>query len=796
MISIKKEMLMIWVYLFISILTAKSNTFMDAGLAQGDGQFMIENKGQWPDEVLYLTQMKGLNIWITKQGVNYTFYRIRENAQVTKHEGEHWLNGKFDQNENDDSLFGHRVVAEYVGANTQPTHEGKWKKEEYFNYLIGNDPSKHSAFVGLYKEAIIKEVYHGIDIRYYFDGGYLRYDYIVHPGADPAQIKLKLSGQYDAYIQDKDLVYTTQFGEVQFSELHTYQQGKTIPCWFIKHGSEWQIALGNYDKTQTLIIDPLIYSTYLGGANSDFCYDICNDADGNAYITGQSFSIDYDITPGTFQIIKANYFDVVVTKLNPSGSALVYSTFIGGNYEDRGMNIEVDGSGNVYITGYALSTTFPVTQGAFQSNNGGNEDVFVAKLNQSGSSLIYSTFLGGSSVEIGYSLFVDGNGQAYVTGITHSTNFDVTPGAFQTTLGGGVGDHDAFVTKINSTGTGLLYSTYIGDNSLEYSFDIAVDNSGCAFITGNTSSTNFPVTTGAFQQMNGGYNDVFVTKLNPMGTGLIFSTLIGGSLHDNAYCIVVDSLGQAYVTGETRSYNYPSTPGVIQPLFSGGNDFDVFITKLNALGTGLVFSTFLGDVGYDAGKGLSKDGGGNLYIAGMASYNFDITPGAFQSQTTDGSDVFVAKLNPTGSSLIYSTYIGGSQSESSEGLEIDGNGYVFIAGLAYSTDYDVTPGAFQPTFAGGLNDIFITKINPSASTGFAELTLKPHGFAVFPNPNKNHFTIQTKKDGIFELIGISGNVINSYQVLKGNYTVYEQLPAGIYIIRETESNEAIKLFIE
>jgi hypothetical protein len=218
--------------------------------------------------------------------------------------------------------------------------------------------------------------------------------------------------------------------------------------------------------------------------------------------------------------------DVFVTKLNATGTALVYSTYIGGSYRDEGYAIAVDGSGNAYVTGYTKSTDYDVTPGAFQTTKEGGQDVFVTKLNATGTALVYSTYIGGSGYDYGYGIAVDGSGNAYVTGYTFSTDYDVTPGAFQTTKGG---YRDVFVTKLNATGTALVYSTYIGGSGGDEGYAIAVDGSGNAYVTGYTYSTDYDVTPGAFQTTNGGGGDVFVTKLNATGTALVYSTYIGGS---------------------------------------------------------------------------------------------------------------------------------------------------------------------------------------------------------------------------------------------------------------------------
>ncbi|MFN7015229.1 MAG: SBBP repeat-containing protein, partial [Bacteroidia bacterium] len=396
--------------------------------------------------------------------------------------------------------------------------------ECYFNYFISNKAGKYAGNVGLFKEVVIKNVYKGIDIRYYFDRSYLRYDFMVHPGSDPSQIKFKFRGQFSDFTKEGRIVYTTRFGEVQMADLHTYQGNKEVRSRFVKQGELYAFAFGDYDCSDELTIDPLMYSTYLGGLGTEYGYDIAADAAGYAYVTGQTFSTNYDITAGSFQTTLAGGSDVFVTKLNNSGTALIYSTFIGGSSDEYSRGITIDASGNSYVTGYTYSSDYPVTAGVFQTTLSGGNDVFVTKLNATGNGLLYSTFIGGSNSDYGYDIAVDASGNAFITGYTTSTNFDLTAGAFQTAFGG---VSDVFVTQLNSTGTGLVYSTLIGGSNNDLGYGVVIDLSGNAYVTGWTSSANYDITASAFQTTNGGGYDAFVTKLNSSGTALVYSTYLG-----------------------------------------------------------------------------------------------------------------------------------------------------------------------------------------------------------------------------------------------------------------------------
>jgi Big-like domain-containing protein/beta-propeller repeat-containing protein len=471
----------------------------------------------------------------------------------------------------------------------------------------------------------------------------------------------------------------------------------------------------------------LLYSTYLSGSGDDRGHGIAVDAAGNAYVTGFTNSINFPTTGGVFQPAVSVGQDVFVTKLDPTGSGLVYSTYLGGNNADQGLGIALDAGGNAYVTGFTQSTNFP-TFAAFQTTLRGVADAFVTKLNPTGSGLVYSTYLGGSDNDQGFGIALDASPipNAYVTGLTQSTNFPTTAGAFQTTFGGGTSD--AFVTKLNPTGSGLVYSTYLGRSSSEQGRGIALDASPIpnAYVTGFTNSTNFPTTAGAFQTtFGGGISDAFVTKLNPLGTALVYSTYLGRSLEEQGLGIALDAspTPNAYVTGFTFSSNFP-TVAAFQTTFGGVAD--AFVTKLNPTGSGLVYSTYLGGLTSDEGFDIGVDAVGNAYVTGFTqSTNFP-TFAAFQTTFGGGVDAFVTKLNPTGSGLVYSTYLGGSSSEQGFGIALDPSPIpnAYVTGLTNSTDFPTTPGAFQTTSAGGI-DAFVTKIGSVAAGPPATLELEP-----------------------------------------------------------------------
>jgi hypothetical protein len=686
-----------------------------------------------------------------------------------------------------------------VGANPNPKMVGMDELPGKSNYFIGNDPKKWRTNVPNYAKVKYANVYPGVDLVYYGNQGKLEYDFVVSPGADPNSIQLAInsdeqvgSGQKavgrTAQPQDPepesqsaidnrkssiraplhvnatgDLVVGTDYGEVIFhkpviyqpatyNELRTTNGGgrDLVEGQYVLRGNN-RIAfrLSDYDRRRPVVIDPVLaYSTFLGGSDADVGIGIAIGASGNTYVTGLTASVDFPTTAGALQSkLGGGGYDAFVTKLNAAGSALLYSTYLGGSGEDFDLGIAVDASGNAYVTGFTDFSDFPTTAGAFQTTFGGGTDAFVSKLNATGSTLLYSTYLGGSGIDGPSGIAVDAAGNAYVTGDTQSSNFPTTPGAFQTIYH--VGNEDAFVSKLNATGSALVYSTYLGGNSLDEGHGIAVDASGHAYVTGVTGSSDFPTTPGAFQTSYGGHGNAFVSKLTPSGSALLYSTYLGGREnpaldYDAGSAITVDALGNAYVTGFTSSSDFPTTAGAFQTTYGGTgglgnpNSGDAFISKLNATGSALLYSTYLGGSDFDDGLGIAVDASGNAYVTGgTGSSDFPTTPGALQSKFGGGgSDVFVTKLNTAGSALLYSTYLGGSGSEFgillvSGGIAVDASGSIYVTGSTASSDFPTTPDPFQATFGGGYTDCFVAKISRADAPGIA---LAPGSLAFGPQP--------------------------------------------------------------
>jgi hypothetical protein len=456
---------------------------------------------------------------------------------------------------------------------------------------------------------------------------------------------------------------------------------------------------------------------------------IAVDGAGNAYVTGQTPSTDFPTTnPLQMSNGGGGFFgDAFVTKINAAGTGRLYSTYLGGSSDDIGGRIAVDGAGNAYVTGSTNSTNFPTTN-PLQASNGGGKDTFVTKINAAGLALVYSTYLGGSGDDAGAGIAVDGAGNAYVTGYTNSTNFP-TANPLQASNGGGI-NGDAFVTKINAAGSALVYSTYLGGSGNDSCASIAVDGSGNAYVTGTTSSPNFPTTNPLQASYGGGLQDAFVTKINATGSAVVYSTYLGGGGQDSGTSIAVDSVGNAYVTGLTLSLNFP-TANPLQASIASGLTPDAFVTKINAAGSALVYSTFLGGSGFDAGYAIAVDGSGNAYVAGYTEsinlHPFTPFPIINPIQASFGggnSDAFVTKINAAGSAFVYSTYLGGSGNDGGYAIAVDGSGNAHVTGYTNSTNFP-TANPIQASNPGGF-DAFVLSISAplqvSSATHFVPVT--------------------------------------------------------------------------
>jgi Beta-propeller repeat len=627
------------------------------------------------------------------------------------------------------------LALRFVGANPGTTLEGQERRAAHIHFLRGNDASQWHTAVPGYAQVTYRELWTGVDMLLRGEAGSLKYEFRVRPGARFEDIRLAYAGAQGLSVdRDGALLIDTPIGVLRDTAPVSFQivEGVRVPVesrYVLEQRGDaavpqYGFELGaGYRKDHELIIDPgLAYSTFLGGSSAEGGAGIAVDAAGNAYIVGTTQSTNFPATSGAFDTTpgdSVNGPDAFVAKLNASGTALIYATYLGGSGADFGRAIAIDSAGNAYVTGKTQSANFPTTSGAFDRSANIPatprpqviDDGFVAKLNATGSALLYSTYLGGTDNDEPRAIAIDGAGNAHVTGETVSSDFPVTAGAFNTSRGG---EYDAFVSKLNSSGSALIYSTFLGGAAGEIANGIAVDSAGNAIVIGATGSAGFPTTAGALDTTYNGGADIFVSKFNASGTGLLYSTFLGGAQGDEAMGLALDSAGNLYLSGATQSPDFPTTAGAYDTVYPGAAGAG-FVAKLNAAGSALVYSTFLRGANASA---IAVDSAGNVWVTGgTTAEDMPVTLDAFDLSFNGVTDAFVAGLNASGSALLYSTFLGGSIAEYGTKIALDAAGNVYITGTTYSSDFPTSAGALDRVFNGDPSifwgDGFIAKFDVS-----------------------------------------------------------------------------------
>ena len=658
-------------------------------LLNGYGQTPLSferNEGQFDPRAGFLARGSGYSLFLSKGGkATLSLQASSENGAAA---GEHLA-----------SVVQSAVLRmRLLGGDENVPATGEGALPGKVNSFIGNASRWHTN-IPTFGSVGYDDVYRGIDLLYYgTNQRQLEYDFIVAPGANPREIRLAFEGADRLQLDSNgDLTLHAAGSAVRLAAPVSYQtiHGRRVEvnsAYALGAGGEVRFMLGTYDATQPLVIDPVLsYSTYLGGTGFDAGNDIFVDPAGHAYITGQVGTPDFPTSVGAFQTSLNDANNAAfVSKLSPDGTTLMYSTYLGGGQYSHtvGHAIAVDAGGNAYVTGETSSNDFPTTPGAFTTPPV-DYDAFVTKLNPTGSALVYSSRFGGDFNDWTRDIAIDADGNAYVTGHTYNHYslarlFPVTGNAFQPTHGGG--QVDAFVTKLNPSGSALTYSTFLGGDHFDFGEGIFVDSSGAAYVTGDVRSTNFPTTNGAFDRTLGGYQDVFLTKVQPDGSSLAWSTFLGGDWsdigggRDYGRAVVVDATGHAFVTGFTDAYDFPTTPNAFQPVASG-------------------------------------------WVSGGIGQPLD--------------DAFVAKFTPDGSSLVYSTYIGGSHNfnvlelngvDEAHGIAIDSQGYAYITGSTSSTNFPMLKMLPGETGYKMWDEVFVAKLSPDGSALAFSTYISTFGF--------------------------------------------------------------------
>ena len=621
------------------------------------------NQGQTDPHVKYMARATGYTVFLTANDAVFALHsrsasaathasRTHGATTTAPEKGSSAAKEKAakEKEENDRAAAIHLHL---VGGNPQSQIVADSKLPGRSNYFIGNDRSQWHANVAQYARISYRDAYPGVNMAFHGEQKQLEFDFIVAPGAMPAAIRLGVTGaQRVATDEAGNLILASAAGDVLLHKPVAYQQ---------KDGVRQPVD-----------------ARFVLQAKNQVSFELGN------YDHSRELVID------------------------PSVS---YATYLGGIAEDDGYGIAIDGSGNAYVTGQTKSTDFP-TKSAHQGTNKGGFDVFVTELSSTGT-LVYSTYLGGSSDDSGNAIAVDGSGNAFVTGGTKSSDFP-TQGPYQSTLKGAL---NAFVFELNSTGSTLMYSTFLGGTGSDVATGIALDGSGNAYIAGSTSSTDFPPKNPIASETAGG----FLTELGASGNTLVYSTYIGAGSSDFASAVAVDGTGKAYVTGATKSPTFTTTTGVVQPTC--GTDalcngfYDAFVTVVNPAGGGLAYSTFLGGSGADEGLAIAVDSAGDAYVTGLTQSTDFRKSNPIFSTLGGPQDAFVAALNPTGTNLLYSTYLGGTSSDAGAGIAVDGSQNAYVTGQTGSADFPVGH-AVQITKGGG-NDAFVAELRPAGTLVFS-----------------------------------------------------------------------------
>jgi hypothetical protein len=604
-------------------------------------------------------------------------------------------------------------------------------QEARFNYLLGKDQSRWRTDVPSYGAVLYREAYPGIDLKFYGSNRQLEYDLIVRPGADLSRVKFRYGGVAGLKVdREGNLAVKLRGGgelmqkkPVVYQEIDGQRVAREGRFRLLKPGgAEYGFTVASYDKTRPLVIDPvLVYSTYLGGSGDDNISGVAVDQQSNVYVTGATNSIDFPGYPAEGD----GYYPFVV-KLNAAGTGLVYATVFGDASGHWTNGIAVDKAGNAYVAGNAQNSGLPLIPDPPICTYQGGEDAFIIKLNDTGNTMLYSSYLGGTANDIAWSIAVDDAGQAYLTGTTTSSNFKVTPGALQESSLRAEGQITGFVSKINTAGTALVYSTYLGGSLEDNPTGIAVDDSGNAYVTGQARSSTDFTTLMPMRPWAGGPTDAFIAKLNTDGTAMLKFTYLGGSSADGGNNVALDKAGNIYVTGYTASTNFPPVNAFQNS--KGGGTHDAFAAKIDTDWSGLVFSTYLGGSLQDSGQKIAIDRAGCAYVMGatQSGSNFPIKNSLqpYRAISSSFASIFVTKFSPSGRLLVYSTFLGGSLESISSlySLAVDQTGNAYVAGGTRSTDFP-TKNALYPTFLGGYADGFVTKIAPGDSGAAVDLLL-------------------------------------------------------------------------
>lgn len=669
----------------------------------------IPNGGQAAPEALFYARASQYTLWITRAGLVFDSYQ--DGVRPGERGGKPWSGAPG---------AGSRSVSELVfpGADPRVRIEALGGDGHRVRFVLGSDPSRWISGLEASKGVLYRGLFRGVDLKVYGVEKEIEYDWIVNPGGRVRDIRFEYRGARATRLEtDGSLVVRTAHGDLVHRRPVAYQEiaGRRVGVearFLPLGGNRYGFRTGAYDLRRPLVIDPvvLVSASYLGGRGYDSLSGLALDRLGNIYITGDTKSANFPVKNPVDGTLSGSGYDMIIVKMDPTAKRLVYSTYLGGSDWDSGSAITVDATGAAYVGGWTKSRDFPV-KNAFDPTFNGNYDGVFLKLSPAGDALVFSSYFGSRvpAADDGIGeISVDGKGYIYLAGSTDKTNLPVRAG-FDMTHNGGI---DGFIAKLSPSGRSLVYSTYYGGSGDDYPFWMSVDASGAVYTTGWTRSGNFPKKN-AFQKALKGGEDAFVLKLNPSGTSLGFSTLLGGSKGDTGFVVRTDAAGNVYVGGRTESPDFPVLKA-FDATWNGG-DYDGFLAKLAPTGKSLVFSTFLGGRGDDEIGDVILDGKGYIYLTCETDSRNIPVKNAYSSVMKGGSDGYLAKLSPNGRSLVFGTFIGGSDYDSLDEIAQDAAGTIVALGYTRSVNFPVK-NAFDKTYAAE-GDGVVVRLSYSAGAG-------------------------------------------------------------------------------
>lgn len=606
----------------------------------------------------------------------------------------------------------------FEAASRDATLEGVGRQAGLHNFFLGDRDRWRTGVEGF--DAIrYRRLYAGIDVLVREHDGHLEYDVEVAPLGSLDAVAIRVDGARDVRVRDDgSLVIDTALGAIAQPVPTTWEvtddgERRPVACRYrILGPNRYGFVAPDRDPALALVVDPGIeWSTFIGGSQNDYANDIAIDATGHVIVAGQTTSSSFPTTTGAYDTRFGGNGDAVVCKLDPTGSTLVWSTYLGGSSSELGKTVDVLANGDVVVSGLTQSSNFPTTAGAYDRTHNGNADAFVCKLTAAGNALVFSTFLGGASYDEPFGLAIDAAGGIVIGGLTQSANFPTTAGAYDATANG---QDDGFVARLDANGATLVASTYLGGNGDDPVEDVVVDASGVVTVCGQTWAVNnvttFPTTPGAYDTTyNGGKSDTYVARLDAGLTRLVYSTFLGGTNWDPSYALHLHPNGAVTVAGQTYSANFPATAGAVQATYGGMGD--VYLARFDPTGATLQYATFLGGSDFDEGRALAVDSAGTMTVTGWTrSTNYPTTTGAYASTNRGMGDNYVSRVSPDGTRLYYSSLFGGTKWDEARAIALDGTGAATIAGQGWSNDYPTTAGAYDPTYNSN-GDVFVTRLD-------------------------------------------------------------------------------------